>query len=49
MNQTREHAFIRRYSDRHEFEIPEVDDFPVADTSDIEEVYKLTTRGENDN
>jgi hypothetical protein len=44
-----EHALIKRYRDGHEYEIAEIDDLPVADTSDIEQVYKLTTRGENDN
>jgi hypothetical protein len=45
----RMHNFIKRYREGHEYQIAEIDDLPVADTSDIEQVYKLTTRGENDN
>jgi hypothetical protein len=44
-----QHAFIKRYRAGHEYEIAEIDDLPVADTSDLEEIYKLTTGGEDDN
>jgi hypothetical protein len=36
------------YRDGHEYELAEIDDLPVARTSDLQEVYRLTTRGDND-
>lgn len=41
-----QHSFIKRYREGHEDMIATLDELPVVDVSDIEETFRLTTKGE---
>ena len=47
MDKSVESAFIKRYRDGHEDQLATLDELPQADTSDLEETFKLTTEGDS--
>lgn len=42
-----DNSFIKRYREGHEEMIATLDELPQADTSDLEETFKLTTERDN--
>lgn len=47
MDKSINNAFIKRYRDGHEDMVATLDDLPQADVHDLEEIFELTTEGDN--